>query len=58
MWMECPSDHVAQQFLGRAHAKMRALFALADHEFAVAIAMRHQEHAGFLAFLHEYVMAS
>jgi hypothetical protein len=47
------ADHVGQQFLRRAHAKMRALFALAGEKLAVAIAMRHEQHTGFLAFLHD-----
>ena len=46
------AGHVGQQFLRRAYAKMRALFALAGNIFAVAIAMRHEHGAGFLALLH------
>lgn len=47
------ADHVGEQFLRRLYAKMRALLTLAGKIFAVAIAMRHEHGAGFLALLHD-----
>src|ERR1700740_3329486 len=44
-------DHVGDQLIGRVHAKVGTLLALAGQVCAIAIAMGHEHNARFFAFL-------
>lgn len=46
-------DHMRDQLLGRFDAKMRTFLAFAGEICAIAIAMRHEHNARFLAFLYD-----